>query len=670
MFTLGDIMGGGAGTASKSKAANKPPAKPSLPPERIKELQAMRRAENAAIAKEEAAIRKAQAEERARAAAKSRRLPERVAVKQEPDDDDAEQAIAPPAAQKLRLDSDLDLRAMAGGTRTADAIEQRLQKVASSKAARSLPIDLLDARVAQEDRPHTLTALDRQTEGHEIGAMLLEKDTSLGSVRLDAVRREDELLARQQTEDGEYDARGPPHVFDAPARHPVAAMAAGQVAGGGRVLTRRRRKKPKKLTEKDSRAKYTQEERAQKDFLEPTIDEHRQRQDIISAEIKESMQTGAHKRRETLDPDDLPQDNLALYRAEDTPQAWFLTTMQALDRSEDTIVHDLPPKTVNHSFIAAMEDNVLFFDAMIKHHVQTNEPIPKPTTLTWDFCQSLLREAIPERGERPCRMAAFGTCESVKQFGFPCRERMTESEYLRFVEMRKTNPSKAATALPMIQRLCMCCALSYVTVEYLKRKFRLQHRDPDSEMPTGESAAYDLTTPLCDFDVDVTTEGQYYIWACVGVGDSEYCGVPGPVPQWDPSNYVVETTELETISINDKRIQERTERLKRANTERREREEGPRPWDASVWIAAHKRASQRGEDVTHVFQTPSRTPVPGRFQTAPVEDEVGMLRQRKAKKKTIRVLRQRDECLRFRDGAMPVRVESDKSPRSTRTSCH
>jgi hypothetical protein len=586
-------------------------------------------------------------------------------IKREPASEMPMENAAPPPDQKLKTDTRV-VEALMGGGKTGAALEQRYAKLATSKEAKRLPKTLLSDAPPSAGDPLTLTPLDRCTEEHEIGDMLINRETTqgqLGAVRQDAVLRQDHAFSASM-KGLAFNPRSPVE-HPPPMAHPEQAVRSGQT--GMHNLTRRRRKKPKKLTEEKARRMYAGEERyeVQQGRQSETSEAAAERYQAISSEVQ--MDARVHERQETIDPDALPKDTLAKYKARNSDESYFLESLKEIDRREDSVVHKLPPPAVNHKLLFAMRDCLPFYDALVRYHVKANKPIPVPATYTWEYCETLLREAIPERGERPCRLAATGACESMQQFGFACRERMDEAEYRRFVNMRLTNPQMAKTALPMVQRLCLPCVLCHITHEYLKRLHKRQHKDDESQMPDGTSETYDDCEPICNLQMDVTTEGQYDIWACVGVGDAEYLGMPGPVVAWDPSNYVPETIELSNISRRDREFVERTKRIKRATTERRKRE-GTVPWDPGAWLRTAKAKKAQGfEEPVAVFRTPARTPVPGHFQSemdpAPGQDH------RQKRSVTIRVLRQRDENLRFRDGVMPVKVESAKSPRSTLTSC-
>lgn len=576
--------------------------------------------------------------------------------------------LAPPPAQRLRTDAAVVEKLAGGNAKSSAALEQRYAKMASSKVAKRLPKNLETRALDSKDDPLTLTPLGRQVEQHEIGAMLMNQDqpqAALGKTRLEKVHAQDTEHALGNGEEGT--AHRGPLKHPAPKNHPVDTVAGGQGSSG--IFLMKRRKKKKKLNAADARAQMAASE-AEEVLQGRQVETSAQAKERVAqlADAAKDMHRAVHQKKDQIDPAELPHETLAQYRASDDAERWFLASLKEVDRHEDSVVHRLPPPTVNQKFLAAMSDSLPFYDSLIRYYVRAEKPIPVPATYNREYCQTLLREAIPERGERPCRLAAHGTCESLLQFGFACRERMHEDEYRNFVNLRLNNPQMAYTALPMIQRMCLPCTLCHVTIEYMRRLHKKQHKDPSVQMPDGTSETYDDTEPICDFQMDVTTEGQYDIWACVGVGDAEYLGLPGPVLAWDPSNYVPGCIKTQQVAGSDKRIIERAERIKRAVTERREREGGDAPGlDPHDYYRELKGRPRGFKDPVAVFQTPARTPIPGHLQTDSAA-AAQPSKQQSAAAREIRVLHERDECLRFRDGVMPVKVEIEHSPPSTPTS--
>jgi hypothetical protein len=614
----------------------------SLVPEPADPLAEMRRQEDAEIARR-----------------RQRKPKARATQKKIPRDTNTSGDVATVPDQKLKADSEV-LQALTGSDVPSERLQTRYRKMVNSRGMAQMPRRLAGDTPPDAESVLALTPLDRQTEEQEIGDMLLT-DNAIGEMRLRKTREQDASIAASQMGD-KFDPRAALPT-PAPVLHPITSVKQGQT--GSAVLQRRRRKKKqRKLTEEEARAKYASEEVDEVNRGRQTETSVQRSSRMTQIDTFASPDRAAHKRRDEIDPTDLPQTSLDKYKARDSAEAWMLAGLKEINRREDAIVHQQPPPMINHKFMAAMRDNLPFYDALVKYHVVTNKPIPVPATYTWEYCETLLREAIPERGERPCRLAASGSCESVTQFGFACRERMHEAEYRKFVNLRMSNPQMAHTALPPVQRLCLCCYLCHVTNEYFRRLHKRHHKDDATEMPDGTSETYDDTEPICDMQMDVTKEGQYDIFMCVGVGDKEYLGMPGAVVAWDPSNYLPSEIMLESVTAADKKIVEQAERRKRANQERRKRA-GNEEYDPGAWLRATKPKGY--QEVHAVFRTPAQTPVPGHFQSQlpPPPDAAANRAQRR---KRIRTLKQRD-CLRFRDGVMPVRVETERSSPSTRTSC-
>ena len=261
-------------------------------------------------------------------------------------------------------------------------------------------------------------------------------------------------------------------------------------------------------------------------------------------------------------------------------------------------------------------------------------------------------------------------------YGFACRERLHQSEFERFAVARLKDPELAKEALPNVQRLCLVCALSNTQLKYFTRFNKKQHASPETEAPDGHSETYDDTEPICDFQMDVTGPGQFDLMKCVGIGDSEYMGLSGPVIEFHPDYFLPEAIEFSTASIHDKKAMARDAARKEAM-----RQQSVRRGDlSSSWGDPHawmRKAPKGFEEPVAIFRTPARTPVPGNMVSDTAFSSSSTISAVQRPSQTadnsgalpgkIRVLRISDDLL-FRDGVLPVRIEGQSSSQSILTS--
>lgn len=563
--------------------------------------------------------------------------------------------LAPVPSQTPRTDIGL-IKALTGSDKPESALNARFSKLASSRGAKQLPADLEGTTV---ERP-PITPLERQVEIHINGAHLLEESPlaqSIGDIQLAAARKRDEAIARE----AEGDAFNP--------RMPITTPTSSTPPASSGKRTRARTKKATKPNDEQARVifKYEEEEDVRQGRRIETSESASARIDLINASA--APLTAPLVLTNDVPVDNLPVETMAHYRAttgcseRTIGDRWMEENLQAAEKREHDIALKQPPLTRNAKFMTSVQETIPFWKGVHTYMAVNDKQLPVTEIITREFMDTLLRQADTSRGERPCKLGT--ACEAFRHYGIILRERLRQTEVIRFSNARLVDPETAKDYLPNIQRMCIVCALYHVNFEYMKRLNKKEHTDDATDAPNGRSETYDDTSMLCDFQFDVTEYGQYDIHKCVGVGDTEFMGLPGPVLQWHPKYFIPVKVPRLTMSKKDRSLTERNLRKKTAR-----REQTPR-------VVPHTQAWQhRGSDMAEapvaVFKTPNRTPVPGNQVSEPQFATTATAfvgNQSNAVEEFTFILRQSDELL-FRDGVMPVRVESESSSPSTLTSCN
>lgn len=547
------------------------------------------------------------------------------------------------------------LRYLASTRKSTSSMRTRLNKLGAR--AGGLPADL--SRVIPDSDAVAVAEVDYQIEQHRAGAMI-------EGGRLDAAVA---MLKKAKRDAADMDIL----THDKPAE----ASAKASERGGAR----QKRQKP---TEAQAREAYGFQEEAEvsEGIRTETAHSERARHEALSA-LSQPRRAPMPFRDEVVPEEHAP--TLGHYRARDDCEEWMARTLEQVDKELGGIVNRLPGKTVNYSLLeTALEYGVPFWEAAKEHYRGLNKDPPQPDVIDWDLFESLVREAIPERGERPCVRAESHLCESQKQFGFACRERMTRGELDRHTEMRLRDPLRIAEALPPIQRECICCALAVVQSEYYNRRHQSQHKDDESEYPDGVSEVADMTEIIADFCMDVHGPGQFDLFAC-HVGDEQFMGLLAPIIRWCPAtDYEPETVSIASLSQADKDRQERYVRRKEALREQKRKRRAEAEARGEVFIddsywevynevrrarSSHREEGDDGTPIVAQFQTPSRTPVPGMMATPGATQSLRQTRREPKEVMTRPIRRLRVlETLRFRSGATLVRTEAGNGySRSTPT---
>lgn len=508
------------------------------------------------------------------------------------------------------------------------AREKRFKKLANSKTAKELPLGLDNT---EGDTPVDHRAGEILTD-HMLGVMT-ETDTQNVVKSLVTNRIQEQGASRY--------------------RKKAARVGTGKD-------TRREKRRREELEEAELEDQRTGR-------IKYTVDELMdQAGEVQSKHIVEEKRP---ERRNDLEK--LPRRTLKEYKARDDNEAWLLQSLKAIDKKELSVVRQLPERNVNAALLRAMKDQIPFFETMLRKHVESNKKVPVPEVIDWDYAEQYLRQSIKERGERDCVNGRTQTCVSLRDFGFVCREFLKPSQARLFDNHRATNPDTCRESLPKTQRMCLACHMAVVTLQYHLRVSKKNHRDPTTEMEDGKSELLDDNDPLTDIQFDVHHPGQFDIWCCIGIGDTEWHGVPGAFVAWDPNNYAPEKVDLVTLSRECEVTQDRDARLKRAVMRQKRLRGQSEGLVDDMYRAADGKLYRKGmtaDTPKAVYHTPTGSMIPGRVSMEYGNVDPMSGRGRPENQRTIQRLRQKESLL-FRPGAMPARIDQNTniSTRSTRT---
>lgn len=528
---------------------------------------------------------------------------------------------------------------------------KRFKKVASSKSARDLP-ENLDEFCGEEKSPNKIDSAENAlTTEHMIGVLSSTGQNGLSNQMMGILMKEKKDVEELDT--GLHNNNNNNTI----------------------ITTKTKKKSRKRRTRKDTRndeelkRQLTQKEREdyQNGLIKNTTDQIRKAHDVLSD--NHVMETAQTERKNTLES--LPRRTLNEYNARDGREMWMLQALNMIDKKELEIVRQQPGANMNSQFLMRIKKEVPFYDNMMRVHIESNKKVPIPELVDWDHAAEYYREPVLERGERPCVNGRSGACVVQRDFGFVAREFLKPTQSVKFNIQRIKDPDTCQEFLPKIQRMCLPCHQAVVSYQYHLRISKRNHEDPETEMETGRSALLDDNESLTDIQFDVHHEGQYNIWCCIGIGDTEYHGMAGPFIPWDKSNYIEEKTSIWGLTNENKRDEEKTRRLKAMHKRQRKTERFQqtglsddmyRDTDGKL----HYRGTTSNTPVA-IYSTAMGSPVPGEISTPQSEIDPLTGRKKQNQQRVIRRLRQR-ECLLFRKGVMPAKIESLKtSSRSIHT---
>jgi len=362
--------------------------------------------------------------------------------------------------------------------------------------------------------------------------------------------------------------------------------------------------------------------------------------------------------------DGLPRRTLDEYNARNNEEGYMLASLKEIDKKELEIVRKLPDSHVNSRFLLQIKEQAPFYQQVVKVHVTRNVKVPIPEMVDWDYASAYYRECIVERGERPCINGATGACVVLQDFGFVCREFLKKKQADKFNQHRLRDPNTCQEALPFVQGMCLGCAQVVVTDTYFTRVSNDNHKDRKTEMEDGSSQTLDNCEVISDIQFDVHAPGQYDIKQCIGVGDNKWYGVPGPFIPWDKNNYILDTTTLIDMSREQKKSIEKSARMKRAYQKQQQLERETRGGlSDDMYRDMDGKLCRRGTTSRapqQVFRTTMGSPVPGSYTCDydDVDPRTGL--KNSTVQREIKRLIQR-ECLRFQQGAMPVKIVRRKT---------
>ena len=521
---------------------------------------------------------------------------------------------------------------------------KRFKKVASSKSAKDLPKDL-NKFYREEKLPNKKdVAITSMSIDHMIGAVSNSGQNILGET-MTKIRLQEKKNERNSEESSRKRTNN------------------NIVIDNTKKKTRKRR--TRKDTRNDKQLKQQLAQREGEDYANGLIEHTTYQTKTAYERLVENnvMEMTLLKKTDTLES--LPQRSLGDYNTRNEREGWMINTLKSIDKNELEITRQQPAAKKNMQFLRKIKDSAPFYEVLMKSHIESNKKVQEPELIDWDYASNFYREAILERGERICINSTNGACVAQRDCGFYCREFLKPTQNMKFIKHRIRDSETCQESLPMIQRMCLPCHQAVVGFKYWLRISKKNHKDDKTKMETGKSAILDDIEPLTDIQFDINHAGQYNIWCCIGVGDTEYHGVPGPFIPWDKDNYIVSETTLVGMTNESEKQEEKIKLMKRAYLRQKklqaESNTGGLSNDMyrdSTGKLHHKDSYLNASKV--MYSTSMGSPVPGvvsavHSKTNPEKGQTTHTEQRRIKN-----LIQR-ECLHFQEGAIPARIESTKT---------
>lgn len=366
-----------------------------------------------------------------------------------------------------------------------------------------------------------------------------------------------------------------------------------------------------------------------------------------------------------------PQRTTGEYNARNSRDQYMLNSLKKLNKTELEIIRKQPDRNekAHLKIYQQIQKESPFYEKYVVSFINSDTKVPAPHIVTFNYVNTFLREAIAEKQERQC--ALQNNCVCNKEFGFICREFLTPVQYERFILAFNKDPRTSGRMLPDETRLCLPDHMASVLDNYHLRVHKANHMDQEGEMETGSTILLDETKVLSDIIFDIHRPGQYNIQKCIGVEDQEWRGLLGAFIAWNPKNYICETKTLIQICNYEEAVQVKLRALKRANARKRAEEESSGGLDDDMYRDTSGKLTFKVPRNIQVVNAGMGTPLPGKRESMKQEcNPVTGEKRNKRSQRKIKYLSQRD-CLLFREGVMPARIEeTTNSTRSILSSCN
>lgn len=237
-----------------------------------------------------------------------------------------------------------------------------------------------------------------------------------------------------------------------------------------------------------------------------------------------------------------PQESLEEYALAAEKRAYMADLLRkretghnAASMKEEALIAGLPPLTKNLAYLDGLGDRARFHQLTINQVVfEDGLSIPDTVVVTKEYIDEFLCEPIRGR-DRPCLLGT--ECFALKRYHFSLREFPMPTEYRAFCAAWEIDRESALHVYSM-HYPCVICELRDWNEEHLRRANHRNDRDPRYMEDGRVQEPGELYKLINRWQVSVGVPGQYNIYQCLGLGDTTYTGLSGPIPKFDPKDFV------------------------------------------------------------------------------------------------------------------------------------